>query len=373
MALVLALLLLLSVLPLALTMDEDDMDSMVKGLDNDFTCSQMHMQEGRVNVLVTAFQDPPRSIIDGAAEFHKGKTTKVRAKGGVEGGTWIGSDRIGMSRDDSDSPRILFILPVYVHLLLGLQYFNDPVQGHLRIDPSCVEIIDTPQFQRLRDLKQLGCTYYVFPGACHNRFEHSLGVSYLAEDVVSRIFRTQKKDLEMEGRDVSLVRLAGLIHDIGHGPFSHVFENEFLPNVGVQGFHHEEMTESLLDYLVDDNNIDLNPSDLSTIKALVRSDIKSNLERKNFLKEIVANSRNSVDVDKFDYMERDCYHCGIKASCDFSRLRSFLKVINDEICYRASEVSNVYDLFATRASLHKKVYTHRKVSDSGRKGVLCSP
>ena len=79
-----------------------------------------------------------------------------------------------------------------------------------------------------------------------------------------------------------------------------------------------------------------------------------------FLRDIVANGRNSVDVDKFDYIERDCLNCGLKNSADFGRLIMYSKVIDDEICFKASEVLNLYELFHTRASLHQRVYTHRK-------------
>jgi HD superfamily phosphohydrolase len=92
--------------------------------------------------------------------------------------------------------------------------------------------MDTPQFQRLRELKQLGATYFVFPGASHNRFEHSLGVCHLAGQMVDRIRRveSQKKDgIVVTQQDTTLVRVAGLCHDIAHGPFSHVFEHEFMP------------------------------------------------------------------------------------------------------------------------------------------------
>lgn len=105
---------------------------------------------------------------------------------------------------------------------------NDPVHGHVQLDQWQLRVIDTPQFQRLRDLKQLGTSYHVFPGGSHNRFEHSIGVSYLANNLVSRLAESQP-ELGIDERDIRCVTLAGLCHDLGHGPFSHVFDHEFIP------------------------------------------------------------------------------------------------------------------------------------------------
>ena len=108
------------------------------------------------------------------------------------------------------------------------KYINDSIHGHIKLDTSTLRFVDTEQFQRLRDLKQLGSSYLVFPGAAHNRFEHSLGVCHLAGQLVER-FRSEQPDLEITERDVDCIKVAGLCHDLGHGPFSHVFDNEFIP------------------------------------------------------------------------------------------------------------------------------------------------
>ena len=230
-----------------------------------------------------------------------------------------------------------------------------------------VAFIDTPAFQRLRDLKQLGCSYFVFPGACHNRFEHSLGVAHLAREHADRLFHLQRRDLELDRGDVAAVALAGLCHDLGHGPFSHVFERELLSKAGVAGWAHEDMSVRVFDAVLDSGAV---PDSLSFTDADARSVRHMILAGhggapapppgKRWLYELVANGRNGLDVDKFDYLQRDARNAGCKIAADFDRLRAFSKVVDDETCYKWSEYQNVHEVFRARASLHQRVYTHRK-------------
>ena len=94
--------------------------------------------------------------------------------------------------------------------------FNDPVHGHLELHPLCMKVLDTPQFQRLRDLQQLGGVYLVFPGASHRRFEHSIGVAHLANVFIRQIC-TRQPELHVTEEESLCVQLAGLCHDLGHG------------------------------------------------------------------------------------------------------------------------------------------------------------
>lgn len=236
----------------------------------------------------------------------------------------------------------------------------------MEFDDLSVQVIDTPQFQRLRDLKQLGTSCYVYPGGTHTRFEHSLGVGYLAGCLIERI-RNEQKELEITENDVKCLRIAGLCHDLGHGPFSHIFDGVFIPKILPQSnWTHEKGSEMMLESLINEASIhELSTDDVKFIKDLISGEPATNIERRErlYLYDIVANKRNSLDVDKFDYIPRDCYYTGLKHSYDTSRLMKFSRVVDNELCFNQKEVYNIYEMFHTRYTLHKKVYSH-KVSKS---------
>ncbi|XP_062418113.1 deoxynucleoside triphosphate triphosphohydrolase SAMHD1-like [Pungitius pungitius] len=305
--------------------------------------------------------------------------------------------------------------------------FNDPIHGHMEMHPLLVKIIDTPQFQRLRHIKQLGGVYYVFPGASHNRFEHSLGVAHLAGELVRALQQRQKK-LKITPRDILCVQIAGLCHDLGHGPFSHMFDKKFIPKArpGYK-WKHEKASVDMFDHMVKVNDLEAEmkkkehglelPDDLYFIKELIAGPMdaeelkdpddaedledsdnaedledsddaedledsedaenpqvpedpvdpewpyKGRPENKSFLYEIVSNKRNGIDVDKWDYFARDCYHLGIKNNFDYGRCLMFARVCKvkgrRQICFRDKEVGNLYDMFHTRNCLHRRAYQHR--------------
>lgn len=247
-----------------------------------------------------------------------------------------------------------------------LKQVYDNVHGNMKLDPLSLEFIDTEQFQRLRDLKQLGYACMVYPGAVHSRFEHSLGVYWLAGQAVRCLQTYQGSELDIDRFDLQTVKLAGLMHDVGHGPFSHMFEHEFLPRV-IPGskWSHEQMSVQLVDYIVDENHIDIDSVTLRKVKDMIitSSDTAESESRKEkpFLYDIVANGRNGIDVDKFDYISRDSRACGLGCNFQFRRLMDSMRVMDNEICYPAKEYLTIYKLFATRADLHRTVYTHAKV------------
>ncbi|XP_051120381.1 uncharacterized protein LOC127244085 isoform X2 [Andrographis paniculata] len=243
------------------------------------------------------------------------------------------------------------------------KHIHDNVHGNIYLDPLFLKFIDTEQFQRLRDLKQLGMAHMVYPGAVHSRFEHSLGVYWLAGEAVHRLKMKQGHGLGIDHFDMQTVKLAGLLHDIGHGPFSHLFEREFLPEVekGID-WSHEQMSVELVDYIVDEHHIDIDSDTMKRVKEMILASSKyatnKSTREKHFLYDIVANGRNGIDVDKFDYIARDCRACGL--GCNF-QLMECMRVIGDDICYPAKSYLNIQKLFATRADLYRTVYTHAKV------------
>ncbi|XP_034063369.1 deoxynucleoside triphosphate triphosphohydrolase SAMHD1-like isoform X1 [Gymnodraco acuticeps] len=275
--------------------------------------------------------------------------------------------------------------------------FNDPIHGHMELHPVLVKIIDMPQFQRLRYIKQLGAGYFVYPGASHNRFEHSIGVGHLAGELVKAL-KEKQPDLNINDRDILCVQIAGLCHDLGHGPFSHLFDQMFIPKATrpsgslgekMRTWKHEDASEEMFDHLVESNGylpgmmeaygLKLS-EDLDFIKEMIKlpeakKKYKGRPEEKSFLYEIVANKRNGIDVDKFDYFARDCHHLGIKNNFDHGRFIKFARVCDvDEqkgdgqkvkgqkhICTRDKEGNNLYDLFHTRYSLHRRAYQHNVV------------
>lgn len=233
----------------------------------------------------------------------------------------------------------------------------DQIHKYMKFDNLLLKIIDTVEFQRLRNIKQLGLCYYVFPGASHNRFEHSLGVSYLSGYMIEML-KNKQPELNITERDILLVKIAGLIHDLGHVCFSHFFDNFFLseriPNSEFR--HHEYRSCKLFEFIVKKYKIDLSDEEIKIINRMINPDIND-----SFLYQIVCNKINGLDCDKFDYIVRDTYNIGLAYSFDVMRLIDQAKVINNKICFRSKCSFDISDLYYTRYKLHKQIYTHKVV------------
>eukprot|EP00123_Amoebidium_parasiticum_P001617 comp12758_c0_seq1/m.7879 comp12758_c0_seq1/g.7879 ORF comp12758_c0_seq1/g.7879 comp12758_c0_seq1/m.7879 type:complete len:567 (-) comp12758_c0_seq1:101-1801(-) len=261
-----------------------------------------------------------------------------------------------------------------------LKLIRDPIHDTIELSPLACHFINTPTFQRLRNLKQLGVSSYVYPGATHTRFEHSLGAYHLARKWVDTLKRNHRNNLDVDYRDKECVGLAGLLHDIGHGPFSHVFDGQFMPRVLPNAdkstlWKHEKGSVMLFDHMIEDLEAQadgndesplvtcLTKNDRNLIKALILGDRDMAVgedREKLWLFDIVANQRNSVDVDKFDYLARDSYNTGINSGfTDPSRLMELSLVLSNEICFKMDLAESLYDLFQSRYRMHKRVYTHR--------------
>ena len=241
----------------------------------------------------------------------------------------------------------------------------DPIHGFISTTPLMQQIIDTKEFQRLRDLKQLGAVSFVFPSANHTRFEHSLGVSHLAGIMASSL-REKHPGKQISDRDIELIRIAGLIHDIGHGPYSHLYDH-YVRQGGEP--EHEERGCIIFKQLVQDHDLELSEEEVEDIIQMVHP----SKERMHHWKyQIVANRISHVDVDKIDYLQRDSYHIGLKIDGEYSRLltQCYIKEYsNDAADHPPHEVIawpeklqfDMFALFLTRYRLHKQVYNHHTV------------
>ncbi|CEM21646.1 unnamed protein product [Vitrella brassicaformis CCMP3155] len=256
---------------------------------------------------------------------------------------------------------------------------SDRIYDSLSFDRELFSFIDTPQVQRLRRLKQLGACHLVYPGAVHTRFEHSLGVAYLSKKAFELLAVKAGVSLS-DPRVVRLSRLlqiAGLCHDLGHGPMSHTFEFGLVRKLpGLENWCHEDMSLALFDDMIATNPKAAEVIDALDGRQVVKDFIQgSRPEDRPFVKsgapidaleraayDIVANKRNGLDTDRMDYLQRDAsISPRTLPRYNPDRLLSKAMVIDGEICYPSKEVQSVVELYQTRYSLFKKVYTHSKV------------
>lgn len=224
----------------------------------------------------------------------------------------------------------------------------DPIHGLIEIDETAKKIIDTVEFQRLRNIKQLGCCYYVFPGSSHNRFEHSLGVYHLTKLYIECL----GKDYFTE-KEYRCLTIAGLIHDIGHGPYSHLFDG-----LVSKEKNHEYRSGKLLEIMNDKYFLGFDTEDLDFIKKVIYP--KNITHEKKYLFQIVSN-KNGIDVDRFDYIIRDVTMTGLNYGIEYLRIMKKSKIIDNEICYSDSSRINIDDFFKTRYTLYREIYNHHTV------------
>ena len=234
----------------------------------------------------------------------------------------------------------------------AIKQIYDPVHGFIPVSQLMVQIMDTQEFQRLRDLKQLGAAYFVFPSATHSRLEHSIGVSFLARETMISLQQRQP-ELNITARLIELVQIAGLIHDLGHGPYSHLYDDYVREPDEPE---HEERGCSIFKSMTTIYSLSLTSDEIDMIIKMICPSPED-----NWIYQIVANTNNQIDVDKIDYIMRDSYHLGLQTGGEFRRIITQCRVIDDIICYPKKVNYDIYALFAARYRLHKQVYHHHAV------------
>jgi len=220
--------------------------------------------------------------------------------------------------------------------------FNDPIYGFVPIpDDLILQLIDHPWFQRLRRIKQLGLTHIVYPGAHHTRFHHAIGCMYLMGRAIEVLkFKGHNiTDEEAEG-----VIIAILLHDIGHGPYSHTLENSI-----VKGISHEDISLVMMQRL----NKEFNGALTLAIK------IFTNRYKKKFLHFLVS---SQLDMDRLDYLRRDSFFSGVAEGIISSdRIIETLNVFNDELAIEAKGIYSVENFIIARRLMYWQVYLHKTV------------
>ncbi|MDD3687013.1 MAG: HD domain-containing protein [Bacteroidales bacterium] len=219
---------------------------------------------------------------------------------------------------------------------------NDPVYGFINIPGGIIfDLIEHPYFQRLRRIKQLGLTYLVYPGAVHTRFQHAIGSMHLISLAIDVI---RKKGHEITDEEAEAARIAILLHDIGHGPFSHALESCIIPDL-----HHEQLSLWFMEEL----NREFNGKLSLAIK------IFKNEYHKKFLHQLIS---GQLDMDRLDYLRRDSFFTGVTEGVVGSeRIIKMLEVVDDNLVVEAKGIYSVEKFLIARRLMYWQVYLHKTV------------
>ena len=217
---------------------------------------------------------------------------------------------------------------------------NDPVFGFLSVpNDVLLDVLQHPYVQRLNRIRQLGLSYFVYPGALHTRFLHSVGAMHLMEEAIASL---RQKGVEISHYEGIAAMAAILLHDIGHGPFSHVMEHTL-----VDGITHEEVSLRMMERI----NRDLGGS-LDMAIAIFKDEYP-----KHFLHQLIS---SQLDVDRLDYLCRDSFFCGVtEGSVASARILKMMNVVDDKLVVEAKGIYSVEKFLVARRLMYWQVYLHK--------------
>ena len=229
---------------------------------------------------------------------------------------------------------------------------NDPVHGFIRIPNELVfEILQHPYVQRLGRIKQLGVSNFVYPGAVHTRLMHSIGAMHLASEAIRNL---REKGVAISENERTSVMAAMLLHDVGHGPFSHVLENTL-----VEGITHEEISLLMMEQI----NRDLTSSTQLNLQGEVERPLDEaiaiyrNEYPRRFLHQLIS---SQLDMDRMDYLCRDSFFCGVsEGSIASERLLKMLNVSGDRLVIDHKGIYSVEKFLVARRLMYWQVYLHK--------------
>ncbi|MBL7935106.1 MAG: HD domain-containing protein, partial [Bacteroidia bacterium] len=219
---------------------------------------------------------------------------------------------------------------------------NDPIYGFVTLPDDLVyDLINHPIFQRLRRIKQLGLTNLVYPGALHTRFHHAIGAMYLMTEALQVL---KSKDIKITDEESRAAIVAILLHDVGHGPFSHALEHTI-----VKGINHEDISTMLMD--------ELNKAFKGKLSLAIK--IFKNEHPKKFLHQLVS---SQLDMDRLDYLNRDSFFTGVSEGVVSSdRIIKMLNVKEGNLVVEAKGIYSVESFLIARRLMYWQVYLHKTV------------
>jgi HD superfamily phosphohydrolase len=219
---------------------------------------------------------------------------------------------------------------------------NDPVYGFITIDhPLILDIIAHPYYQRLRRIYQMAFAHLVYPGAVHSRLHHSLGAYHLMNSALSEL---KNKGTEITPEEELGAKIAILLHDVGHGPYSHALENELIRNV-----QHEQISLLIMEIL--------NKEFKGRLQTAI--DIFTGIHHRRFLSQLVS---GQLDVDRMDYLSRDSFFTGVaEGVISYDRILKMLVVHNDDLMIEEKGIYSIEKFLVARRLMYWQVYLHKTV------------